>query len=149
MADIESLECEDDVVGDVSTTDYCTSSSSASSSASDDDDGELDEQQEEDGGEEVVDRRSFASRALGVLMGLRGSPPATPPARPSALSERFRALPLPPQPLRHELAWHLGRSTSGCNAREPCIVVGGDVGDMDWCGWMMGSEDTRRGGGYF
>lgn len=126
MADTDHIDCDEAVVGDVSTTDYRTSSSNPSStdsSSSDEDEEQQQESEEDEGEEEVVDRRSFASRALGVLMGLRASPPATPPARHALLSDRFRALPLPPQPLRHELAWHLGRATSGRNAREPCIVV--------------------------
>ena len=75
--------------------------------SSEDGDLEDDDDLEEDGD----DRRSFASRALGALMGL------VPPQRAAgrSLADKFKKLPLPPQPLRHELGWNLNAMTSGLN----------------------------------
>jgi len=74
---------------------------------------ETSEESDWEGNDGEDDRRSFASRALGALMGL--IPPQREVAAASSLADRFRRLPLPAEPLRHELAWRLGELTSGVN----------------------------------
>ena len=88
--------------------DDCPFEEDSDVASTEDGDLEDDDDLEED---EDDDRRSFASRALGALMGL------VPPQRATgrSLADRFKKLPLPPQPLRHELAWHLNAMTSGLN----------------------------------
>ncbi|GAX82117.1 hypothetical protein CEUSTIGMA_g9545.t1 [Chlamydomonas eustigma] len=85
----------------------------------DDDDDEVEEEEDEDEGISTRLRsRSLASRALSFMLGLRNEDEDS-SSRGDHLS-RFKTLPQPPQPLKHELAWRLNAETTGINKRQCC-----------------------------